>query len=54
MGWLDISPDSSVIKVGGYEVLESALLGRQRPAPFSEAIDEALLDGYEAILNEMD
>ena len=46
-------PDSSVIEVGGYEVLESVLLGRQRPAPFSKAIDTALLDGYDAILKKM-
>jgi len=46
-------PDSSVIKVGGYEVLESALLGRSRPAPFSELIDQTLLDGFDAILSDM-
>jgi len=46
-------PDSSVIRVGGYEVLESPLLGTTRPAPFSEAIDETLLAGYDAILSEM-
>ena len=46
-------PDSSVIRVGGYEVLESALLGRTRPAPFSEEIDRVLLNGYDAIMSEM-
>ena len=53
-GLIGYIPDSSVIKVGGYEVLESVLLGHERPAPFSEAIDEALLGGYDAIFKGMD
>ena len=46
-------PDSSVIRVGGYEVLESALISHYRPAPYSEDIDQVLLDGYDAVLSEM-